>query len=223
MSKAEKLIVYIQADESNEVTSSEVMIGDIFQLECVDETVSNRIKSIRILKYHPDGPRRCVISILRIIEVIHNAYPQIEIVNLGPADIIVTLENQKTPSKFLHTAKVGCVLVTSFIGAAYSIMAFSNDVGTATLFQQIYYLFTGTESSGYTILEFTYSVGIVIGILVFFNHFGRKKFTVDPTPMEVEMRLYEKDIQTTLIESYARRQQEINVGDTDIVRNHRAQ
>ncbi len=223
MSKEEKLIVYIQADESNEVTSSEVTVGDIFQLECVDAMVSNRIKSLRILKYHPDSPRRCVISILRIMEVIHSAYPQLEIVNLGPTDIIVTLENQKTPSKLLHITKVICVLIISFIGAAYSIMAFSNDVGTSTLFQQIYFLFTGTESSGYTILEFTYSIGIIVGILVFFNHFGRKKFTVDPTPMEVEMRLYEKDIQTTLIESYARRQQEINVGDEDFVRDNRPQ
>ena len=74
---------------------------------------------------------------------------------------------------------------------------------------------------GFTLLEVTYSIGIIIGILVFFNHFGRKRFSVDPTPMEVEMRLYENDIQTTLVENYSRKGQEVDVGTTNVVNNHR--
>ena len=58
----------------------------------------------------------------------------------------------------------------------------------------------GKPKEGFSVLELTYCVGLIVGILAFFNHFGGKKFTVDPTPMEVEMRLYENDIQTTLIE-----------------------
>ena len=61
-------------------------------------------------------------------------------------------------------------------------------------------------------MELMYSIGVVIGILVFFNHFGKKRFSVDPTPMEVEMRVYENDIQTTVIENYARKEQELDVG-----------
>ena len=47
------------------------------------------------------------------------------------------------------------------------------------------------------------------------------RFSVDPTPMEVEIRLYENDIQTTLIENYSRKGKEVNVDTTDIVSNHR--
>jgi len=90
-------------------------------------------------------------------------------------------------------------------------MAFNNDVNVTRLFEQIYELVTGQETSGFTVLEISYSVGITIGILVFFNHFGKKRFTVDPTPMEVQMRLYENDIQTTLIEDAARKGEEIDV------------
>ena len=36
------------------------------------------------------------------------------------------------------------------------------------------------------------------------------------------MRLYENDIQTTLVENYSRKGKEVDVGTTDIVRNHRA-
>ena len=94
-------------------------------------------------------------------------------------------------------------------------MAFNNDVDVPKLFAQIYYQITGEVSDGCTILEVTYSAGLAIGILVFFNHFGKKRFSVDPTPIEVEMRLYENDIQTTLIENYARKGKEIDVGQTD--------
>ena len=71
-------------------------------------------------------------------------------------------------------------------------------------------------------MELSYSVGIVIGILVFFNHFGKKKLSVDPTPIEVEMRLYENDIQTTVIAEYARKGQELDVGKTDCAGNTRS-
>ena len=100
----------------------------------------------------------------------------------------------------------------TFFGAAFSIMAFNNDVDVTKLFGQIHELVTGQETSGFTILEISYSIGITLGILIFFNHFGKKRFTVDPTPMEIQMRLYENDIQTTLAEDAARKGEELDVG-----------
>ena len=68
------------------------------------------------------------------------------------------------------------------------------------------------KTDGFSVLEVTYSIGLAIGILIFFNHFGKKRFTVDPTPMEIQMRLYENDIQTTLVENAARQKKELEVG-----------
>ena len=79
------------------------------------------------------------------------------------------------------------------------------------MFRQIYKLVTGEESSGFTVLEISYSIGISIGILAFFNHFGKRRFSVDPTPMEVEMRLYENDIASTLVDIYSRKGDEVDV------------
>lgn len=107
------------------------------------------------------------------------------------------------------------MVVITFCGAAFSMMAFNNDVDVTKMFGQIYESLTGAESSGFTVLEITYSIGVIIGILTFFNHFGKKKFTVDPTPMEVEMRLYENDIQTTLLETYSRKEKELDVGNAN--------
>ena len=121
----------------------------------------------------------------------------------------------------MQSVKVVFVSVLSFFGAAFSIMAFNNDVDAPKLFDQIYTQIMGNKPDGFTILELTYSLGLAVGILIFFNHFGKKKFTVDPTPMEVEMRLYENDIQTTLIETYSRKERELHVDQTDSSCGHR--
>jgi stage V sporulation protein AA len=101
--------------------------------------------------------------------------------------------------------------VLVFFGASFTIMSFNNDIGITELFGRFYYQVMGTESSGMTELEVSYCIGISIGIIVFFNHFGRKKITPDPTPIQVEMRKYEQDVDTTFIENAGRGGSEIDV------------
>ena len=82
----------------------------------------------------------------------------------------------------------------------FSIMTFNNDVDVGTLFSNIYTQVTGQPDTGFTILEISYSIGIGLGVLIFFNHFGKMKLSSDPSPMQVQMRLYEDDVDTTIIE-----------------------
>lgn len=210
--------IYIKADRNIEVTKPDVTVGDALKVECVNPTVTARVRSIRLLKFssgsEKDGAKknRVAVSILKVISCIHEVYPKAEIQNMGESDFIVTYEQQQTTGVFVHFLKAAAVVLISFTGAAFSIMTFNNDVDVKKVFSQIYELTTGMKSDGFTVIELFYSIGIVIGILVFFNHFGKKRFTVDPTPIEVEMRLYENDLQTTLIEDYSRKEQELDVG-----------
>jgi len=217
--------VYIKANKNVEVTKREVTLGDMLTMECSNQDVVTRLKTIKLTHLSEKTDKRqqrYVVSILKIIECIHQVYPNIDVQNLGEIDIILTYENQTTPNIFWHVAKVICICLISFFGAAFSIMAFNNDVATANLFSQIYEQVVGQPSDGFTLLEVTYSIGLAIGILVFFNHVGRKRFTVDPTPMEVEMSLYEDEIQDTLIRRYSRRGKEIDVGNSDSTGNRRS-
>lgn len=204
-------ILYIKGEKNTEVKERNVTLGDILTMECSNPSIMNRVKPLRILKIPEKGPRRYVISILKIVECIHQEIPGLQVQNEGESDLIVTCEEEKKKNRFLYGIKVAAVAGITFIGAAFSIMAFNNDVSVTKMFSQIYLLLTGEESNGFTLLELTYCIGLIVGILLFFNHFGRKKFTADPTPMEVEMRLYENDIQTTLIEAYSRKGKEVDV------------
>lgn len=216
--------VYIKADRNIEVTKPQVTLGDILKMECANAEMLPKLKTIKLLTFHHTDKKnqnRTAVSVLRVIELIHEKYPNLDIQNMGEQDFIVTYEEQQTAGGALHVIKAAVVVLISFIGAAFSIMAFNNDVDVTKMFGQIYMLITGTESNGFTMLELTYSIGLIIGILTFFNHFGKKRFSVDPTPMEVEMRLYENDLQTTLIENISRKGKELDVGKRNTSGSHR--
>ncbi|MBM6802427.1 stage V sporulation protein AA [Mediterraneibacter glycyrrhizinilyticus] len=212
---SENKILYIKGSRDVEVTKPDVTLGDLLSMESTDKLMLAKVRTLKIVRFKKSGRQRCVVSLLKIIACIHGEFPQADIQNLGETDIIVTYEDQKTPAFAWHIIKTVFVAAVTFFGAAFSIMAFNNDVDVTKLFGQIYELMTGQETNGYTVLEIAYSVGVTAGILIFFNHFGKKRFTVDPTPMEIQMRLYENDIQTTLIENSERRGEEIDVGTTD--------
>lgn len=204
-------VVYIKGDQNVEVTKAKVTMTDVVSMECSDSCVLAKIKTLPVLRMSEQTSQRQVISVLELIQKIHQEYPNAEVQNLGAADIIVTYEKPRKKNLVLQAGKVAIVVLIVFVGAAFSIMTFNNDVNLTTLFGQIYELVMGKQHNGYGVLEISYSLGVILGVLLFFNHFGKKKFTVDPTPMEVEMRLYENDIQTTLIENASRNGSEKDV------------
>ena len=174
-------ILYIKGEKNTEVKEPNVTLGDILTMECSNSSIMNRIKPLRILKIPKKEQHRYVVSVLKIIECIHREIPGLQIQNEGESDLIITYEGEKKRNAIWQGIKVVVVAGITFIGA------------------------------GFTLMELTYCIGLIVGILIFFNHLGRKKFTADPTPMEVEMRLYENDIQETLIEAYARKEKEVDV------------
>lgn len=204
---SKNVTLYIKGERNVKVTRPDIYLEDIVSMECSDKTVLPGIRRLKILKISGKKEQRKVLSVLDIITCIHAAYPEVEVQNLGETDMIITCEQQKKTSVLLYGIKVVLVSAIIFFGSAFSIMAFNNDVGGTELFGQIYEQVTGKKSDGFTVLEITYAIGLTVGILVFFNHFGKKRFTADPTPMEIQMRIYENDIQTTLVENASRKKE----------------
>lgn len=214
--------LYIIGPRNVEVKKTDVTLGDILSMECSNKAILPKIKVIKIYKMPQDKNHRVVISILKIIESIHTQYPSIDVQSLGETDIIITYEQQNTAKKFMHIIKTVFVSVITFCGSAFAIMAFNNDSAVTDLFAQIKQFVTGQPDYDSLLLEISYSIGIAVGILLFFNHFGKKRFTVDPTPLEVQMRQYENDIQTALAEDAARKGSEIDVDSSNVSGSDRA-
>ena len=210
--------IYLKINQNVIVNDRNVSLGDIASITSSNEAMVRQLKQKKIhsFKDHfPEGKppkiQRAIFSILQIIQLIHEDYPNAEIDNEGEADFIIEYEKEASPNTFLEAAKTALLCVLVFFGASFTIMSFNNDIGITELFGRFYYQVMGTESSGMTELEVSYCIGISIGIIVFFNHFGRKKITPDPTPIQVEMRKYEQDVDTTFIENAGRGGSEIDV------------
>jgi len=193
--------LYLKLDQNVQVHDKNVVLSDIAQVECSNKNIENKIKTMKIPGAVSRKAGRHALSVMKIIHLIHEEYPSLEVNNIGEADFIITCENEKHPSQVISWIKTIVVCILAFFGAAFTIMTFNNDVDIPKLFGQLYQQFTGMQSDGFTILELTYSIGVGVGILIYFNHFMGRKLTKDPTPMEVEMRLYEDDINKTLMES----------------------
>ena len=92
-----------------------------------------------------------------------------------------------------------CIVL--FAGSATAIMSFHSDAQMATVFENYYYIFFNERVENPAIIDLPYAIGLAVGIVVFFNHLGSKKLTSDPTPIEVELSIYEDDVNTNIIDT----------------------
>lgn len=209
--------LYIKIEQNTIVTQKHVMLSDIAKMECANPAVVRQLKQKKIYtfedaaNYKRQKNEMRVFSVLKIIEMIHEEYPNLVVSNEGEKDFIVEYVPYPEKPKWINAIKTILLCVIMFFGSAFSIMAFNNDVAVPDLFSKFYYQVMGTETTGVTELEICYSIGLAIGILVFFNHVGHKKITPDPTPIQVEMRKYEKDIDTAFINNAERKGHSIDV------------
>ena len=205
-------IVYVKFERKVEVTSPNVSIGQLGTIYSSDKALENHIKHITIGLF-PAGKNsnQRVCSIVWLIQQIVERYPQAEIVNLGQSDVLVEYKESHRTSKWLIYLKIIILCVAVFLGSAFTIMAFNNDVGVPEVFGKFYYQVKGYQSDGMTEIEFGYCIGLAIGIIVLFNHVGKKRFTGDPTPIQVEMRKYEQEVDETMIQNEQRRGKETDV------------
>ena len=195
-----KIIVYFKCERYVEVQSQEVFLDDLGSLRCADKNVAVKLKSIKVKYFTKEGTKRCVISSVKLIELMEELCPEIQIEWLGEPDVLVEWVKVDKHKGWQQWLKVALVCLVSFFGTAFTIMAYHNDIGINEMFSEIYRMVMNEEPQGVNVLEIAYSIGLAAGIIVFYNHIGGRRLTKDPTPIEVAMRNYEYDVDMALIE-----------------------
>ena len=198
-----KTEIYIKMDQNTEVTKPDVFLKDIATVVCSDKNVAARVKAIRVHKFKENGMQKAAISITKVISLIQEIYPDAPIQNIGEKDALVEQVNVDKHKGLLQGVKIAFVAAISFFGTAFTIMAYHNDIGISSIFEKFYIMVMGNPGNS-AVLEVCYSVGLSLGILIFFNHIGNRRITKDPTPIEVEMRIYEDQVNQALLETASR-------------------
>lgn len=204
-------ILYLKLEKISLVKEKKVTLEQVAKLWCSNKELEKRCKQVNILNIREDSDKRYVMSVLKVIEKLTEEEQGIQVSNLGETDFIIDYQPGPGSTKWWNWVKTLFVCVTMLIGGAFAIMTFNNDGCVSEIFQQMYFSVMGTEPEGLTVLDIAYSVGLPLGILVFFNHFSKISFSKDPTPIEVQMRGYEQEVNQTLIENASRKETGIDV------------
>jgi stage V sporulation protein AA len=207
--------VYIALDQSVSVPNKAVHIEDIATVFCTDPGIAEGVKKIKLLQFTKTDMEYAVISAMKLIEQINITYKDCTVINIGTPETIIYYKNTPPDKKYKNIIKAVFLMVLTFFGTAYTIMSYNGDVGSDTLLQRLYMLFTGIEvdTSSTALLPgiIGYSLGLGIGMIIFFNHGFNKNSVDDPTPLQVQMRLYEKEVNESIITDSTRKGSIIDV------------
>jgi len=203
--------VYLKCERNVEVQSQDVFLSDVGKIRCSDQMLSAKFRAMKIHHFEKDGTRRCVISTLKLVELMENECRDISVQIVGEPDVLVEWVSVSRHKGWQQWLKAALVCLVSFFGTAFTIMAYHNDVGINEVFTLVYTMVMNREPQGLNILEIAYSVGLATGIILFFNHVGGRRLTKDPTPIEVSIRNYEEDVDKALIAQAGREGKEKDV------------
>lgn len=204
-------VIYIKTPQCVELQHTDVMLGDFLTAYSPNQQLKAQVLSIPFYTFHVDQKEQLIVSLLKVIEMITNEFPDVEIQNIGEEDVIINYTPVSKSAKIKEFIFTTFICLVAFFGGGYAIMAYNTDAGAKELFTFLSMLFLGNATSGVSYLIVTYSIGLTLGMILFFNHIGHKKLTSDPTPLEVQMRLYENDLSTTIIKNADRLGENIEV------------
>jgi len=189
--------------------TSEVTISDVADVVATKE-VAGKIKKMQLITIDDNAGKKQnhLISITDIIMVIQKTYPNFTINNVGEMDTWVQYMSKKSPDRtWLKWLKIATVVLVLFVGSSTAIMSFHTDGQIPKIFEKYYSIFFGEEKTNPGIISIPYAIGLGVGIVVFYNHFMGKKLTGDPTPIEVEMELYDRDVTDTMVDAMSQRKE----------------
>lgn len=203
---SQQITVFLHFDQCILVKKSRVVLADVASIFTTDPVVKQKIGEVELYRFPKEKKEKKVFSVMMVIGLIGKCYPEVSVNPVGEPDFIVEYKPEKKQKyeKPFEWCKTAFVAFSVFFGSAFTIITFNKDASVEEIFPMIYRLTEGAERSGPGELEIAYSLGLPLGIILFFNHFMRKKIDSDPTPLQVQMRQYEKDVNATIIENASR-------------------
>jgi stage V sporulation protein AA len=152
--------------------------------DCIVYTVSEKDQNIIIL------------DVMKVIPILTNVVDQINIEIIGQTQTIIEVVYKKIGVSIPLFILIWLLL---FFGAALAIMNFHEDVSMQAVHQRIYKIITGKENVKPLLLQIPYSIGLGLGMILFFNHVFKKRLNEEPSPLEVEMFNYQQDLDRYVI------------------------
>lgn len=189
-------VVYIRMRNRVQAKGNQtVRIKDIARIIGPEEVIT-KIEEIILLTVKKEDKNIIVIDLAQVIMSIRKVHPTIEVETFGPSQTIIEIILSKKKMSYLTFALVWFLL---FVGGGMTIMNFHVDVSMGEVHQKIFTIITGKVEDKPLLIQIPYSFGLGMGMILFFNHFFKKRFNEEPSPLEVEMFNYQQDLDRYVI------------------------
>ncbi|GAB7386203.1 stage V sporulation protein AA [Bacillaceae bacterium] len=171
-------------------------LADVGQVIVDDERLEQQLLRLPVYQVRQSEGNIVVIDVMRVIRLIKRFDPRLEVDVQGSPQTIVEIVYDRKKPPFVAIVFVWLIL---FVGSGLAIMNFHEDVSMKEVHQRIHFLVTGKAEQHPLWLQIPYSFGIGLGMILFFNHVFRKRINDEPSPLEVEMFLYQQSLDQYLI------------------------
>ncbi|MGL4913541.1 MAG: stage V sporulation protein AA [Romboutsia sp.] len=155
-----------------------------------------QLKDICIRRYSNNTSKYDVIHLGEVIEVVKNKSPNLRLNFLKPDDVIIFFDNfKKDRTKYLRVFIVSIVVL---MGSIMGIMNFHSDVNMAHSQFMMVNAITKDAKVYLPYFQLPYSIGIGIGVAIFFNKFIPTYSKGEPSPLDLKMVSLNKEIENQL-------------------------
>lgn len=175
--------------------NQKVRIKDVAKIIGPEELIL-KIEEALLLTVSSEDKNIIIIDLAQLIMAIQAIDPHIEVETFGPSQTIIEVIYSKKKMSFITFVVIWFLL---FIGGGITIMNFHVDVSMSEVHQKLFTLITGRVDEKPLLIQIPYSFGLGIGMILFFNHFFKKRFNEEPSPLEVEMFNYQQDLDRYVI------------------------
>ncbi|MGG5253731.1 stage V sporulation protein AA [Neobacillus sp. SM06] len=137
-----------------------------------------------------------IIDVMKVIGMITELITETDIQTIGPAQTIIEVIYKKKGVSIPFFLLIWFLL---FFGSAMGIMNFHDDVSMQSVQEKLYTMITGLKNPKPLLFQIPYSIGLGLGMILFFNHVFKKRINEEPSPLEVEMFNYQMDLDSYVI------------------------
>lgn len=194
-------VIYLKVPQCVQVCNKKIYIKDVAEIQGNNAAQIKKIQDTVLYTVKGDKDEKLVFSVMKVIQMLQKESPQSYIENVGEPDFIVEYHMPNSSKKGWEYVKLAILSAIVFVGAAFTIMTFNTDVSVGEVFDNVYKLVLGNQKHTGHIVEIAYSIGILVGILGFYNHFKNKSLHEDPTPIHIEMHTYEEQMNKAIIKN----------------------
>lgn len=176
------------------ISKSSILIKDIYDIYPID--IKDNLKNIVLRNYKNNESKYDVIHLGEVVDLIKKQYPKVHINFLKTDDIVIFFDdNKKDKTKYLRVVIVSMVVL---MGSIMGIMNFHSDVNMEQSQFKMVDAITkdGNKYLGY--FQIPYSIGIGVGVALFFNKFIPTYSKDEPSPLDLKINSLNKDIENEI-------------------------